>query len=655
MILGQYQKEGEQGSPSFLVLPFPSPLIALSEFSRRYWLWLGALALTAAVLVTYAGAFGMGFVTDDFIEVGLRHFNAVDTLARDDFGAWLQGTVRFAFVDAATGWQVIRPVREVLYSLDYMIWGLNPFGYHLTNILLHLGTTFLVALIAWRLERNALAALIAGLLFAIHPAHSAPIAEVSSRGHVLAALFICLTVLFYMLPRRRWTAVAAWSGYALALGSKETAIMTPALLLLYEVVVHRQALLCDWRGLFWRQLPFWLTALAYVGLRLVLFGRLDTSSNAPGQYAFSYQLAGYTLFTIRPFLVDVNDTQTFVFVLALAVLLVLYRKRAGVVMGLLWVAIALAPTITFQPEERYLYTASVGLALALGSILANPVPRFRFARYAGAAAAALLLLIWGRELVTRVTEYRTASSIGQSIVRQIQQQHPTLPPNARIVLVGVPIGYRRAYIFTLQTHPKYALQMAYGDRTLEAALTQDFPIVLNDLERTFFFEYVDGKLVERADRVAALQQRAGCGEDGGTLIWDFADTEGWEAWNEVADLRAENGALVLRTTGNDPFLGGPVVQIPPRRVQRVQVRMAVTSEASAVQGELYWLTTAMQDFSPEARVEFTVPADGQSHTIELKLEGAERANRGVSLVRFRLDPADVPADVRIESIKVVCS
>jgi hypothetical protein len=62
----------------------------------------------------------------------------------------------------------------------------------------------------------------------------------------------------------------------------------------------------------------------------------------------------------------------------------------------------------------------------------------------------------------------------------------------------------------------------------------------------------------------------------------------------------------------------------------------------------------MDDFSPEARAEFVVPTDGEFHTIKLKVRAKKNAESAASIVRLRLDPADMPGQVRLESIRIVC-
>jgi protein O-mannosyl-transferase len=101
------------------------------------------------------------------------------------------------------------------HAIDYAVWGLNPFGHHLTNILLHTINTYLVSVLAIRLieraqgsavqegrkadakEHMMIAAGIVGFLFGLHPLHVESVAWVAERKDLLCALFFLLSILAY--------------------------------------------------------------------------------------------------------------------------------------------------------------------------------------------------------------------------------------------------------------------------------------------------------------------------------------------------------------------------------------------------------------------------------------------------------------------------
>lgn len=151
-----------------------------------------------------------------------------------------------------------RPVRMASYVLDYFsnkhIWnnfeslvgryegydvGLNPFGYHFSNLVYHLITVVLVFLVVNALTGTILVAFIAALLFSIHPVHTESVTYISGRRDILSTLFYLLG--FYSFIRYRtclkWKYIALFLlCYVLALGSKEMAVTLPLLCFCYDVV-----------------------------------------------------------------------------------------------------------------------------------------------------------------------------------------------------------------------------------------------------------------------------------------------------------------------------------------------------------------------------------------------------------------------------------
>src|SRR5262249_43445823 len=104
-----------------------------------------------------------------------------------------------------------RPLTWVTFAVDYTFWGMNPFGYHLTSLLLHGVNSILVYFIAVRLLSLAflvsaasasahlkVAGGLAALLFSVHPLRCEPVLWLSGRGHLLTALFFLLTIVCYL-------------------------------------------------------------------------------------------------------------------------------------------------------------------------------------------------------------------------------------------------------------------------------------------------------------------------------------------------------------------------------------------------------------------------------------------------------------------------
>ena len=110
------------------------------------------------------------------------------------------------------------PLTWISHAFDYAVWGLNPFGHHLTSVLFHVLNTFLVTLLAvklieaYRTEKDhgdhdgismsqtpvLLAGIVTGLLFGLHPLHVESVAWISERKDVLYAFFFLLALLAYI-------------------------------------------------------------------------------------------------------------------------------------------------------------------------------------------------------------------------------------------------------------------------------------------------------------------------------------------------------------------------------------------------------------------------------------------------------------------------
>jgi tetratricopeptide (TPR) repeat protein len=147
------------------------------------------------------------------------------------------------------------PVTWATLALDYLVWGLNPAGFHLTNLLLHAVNAVLV----WLLARQVLAlallglagqrpaleagATLAALLFALHPLRVESVAWITERRDVLSGLFYLAAVLLYVArvaprPGPAWRRPAWWGLVglgALAMGAKAMAVTLPPVLLLLDV------------------------------------------------------------------------------------------------------------------------------------------------------------------------------------------------------------------------------------------------------------------------------------------------------------------------------------------------------------------------------------------------------------------------------------
>jgi protein O-mannosyl-transferase len=174
------------------------------------------------------------------------------------------------------------PVTWLTLGADYAMWGMRPFGYHLTSLLLHAASGGLFYLVARRLLGLAtpsaaplargLAAVTAALFFSVHPLRAESVAWITERRDLTSGLFFLLTILAYLkahedLPgiRRGWH-LASVVFAALALASKSIVMGLPLVLVILDVYPLRRLgpSLRDWASP--RAWPVWREKIPFAAL-----------------------------------------------------------------------------------------------------------------------------------------------------------------------------------------------------------------------------------------------------------------------------------------------------------------------------------------------------------------------------------------------------
>jgi hypothetical protein len=140
-----------------------------------------------------------------------------------------------------------RPIITLSYALNYSFAGPRPGIYHLTNVLAHAAGCGLLYLLLLRLGATLTVVGPTALLFAVHPALSESVDWVPGRTDLFAGLFMATAWLTLLLARsqkaqkRLALYLPALLLYLLALGSKETAIVLPALIVLHDLLLQGRA------------------------------------------------------------------------------------------------------------------------------------------------------------------------------------------------------------------------------------------------------------------------------------------------------------------------------------------------------------------------------------------------------------------------------
>lgn len=344
-----------------------------------------AIVVLAAVAI-YANALVMGFVWDDIHEIvepgPIRSLENIP---------WFFSNSVSAGHKFANATPYYRPLFSLSNAIDYALWEGTPFGYHLTNILLHAIVSGLVFMIVKRMIHLPVSALFGGLVYALHPVHAEAVVYVSARNELLCALFMTASFCLYlkwrdnMIPSRLMMLQVLFFP---ALLSKEMAVTMPLLIGCYEITVGEYRL----KQAFLRAFPFVVTVVLYLFLRSMV---LDvTSWDAPPMpvrtltgitLMFSYlrllifPLSLKTLYDI-PLQWELLQAEIllvlFVILTPVILAIYLYRRNKVLCFGISWIYLALIPAsglptliMPAYMAERYLYIPSIGFAFICGRLL----------------------------------------------------------------------------------------------------------------------------------------------------------------------------------------------------------------------------------------------------------------------------------------------
>ena len=304
-----------------------------------------------------------------------------------------------------------RPFVHLSMAVDYSFWHLNPFGYHLTNIVIHTINSLLVFVLGYHLFNNRALddkdvtrkeglksvlffSFIAAMLFALHPIHTESVAWISGRTDMLSTLFFILAFLSFLVYQKDGKTIALVLTaifFLFSLFSKENAMALVGVVFVYGLVIKmpRKKLLISLLiliGVFITYLilrqgsgireiveaPGSKKAFFLPGLTTKDFFKILALGTG---YYFEKLILPFNL-NLLPSIPE-NPVYLMIFILPLIATGILYiagYKIEG--FTLTWIILTLSPSllilfsqIAAPIGERYLYLPSAGFAILMGLLL----------------------------------------------------------------------------------------------------------------------------------------------------------------------------------------------------------------------------------------------------------------------------------------------
>jgi protein O-mannosyl-transferase len=380
-------------------------LESLTAYLRRPGILLPLLGLVTFVL--YSGTLSFDFVWDDWPQIVnspiIRSWSNLPRAFTSDL--WYH---------VARHQVYYRPLFVAWSMLNYTLFGLRPWGWHMAAVVLHVGA---VASVFWLVRRLGLeywTAALAALIFALHPIHIEPVAWVSAASDTMVAMFVALAFAAFLSGRdpkygpkkRRLCWAASLVLLACALLTKEMAVMFSGLVGIYAWLYPRQGQTSQGQRLFaalTETVPYAAVTVAYAMLRKHALvhstGQFDPA-HGMGNVVRTLPLVLATY--LRQLLLPVGMTGLYytpyvtssllsqvvapLFVLgAVLVGLWYWNRREGnstIAFAGCWLLVGLVPALYLRNfgngdfvRDRYMYLPSIGFAI-LGAMGLRRLPSF---------------------------------------------------------------------------------------------------------------------------------------------------------------------------------------------------------------------------------------------------------------------------------------
>ncbi|MFH1360523.1 MAG: hypothetical protein ABIJ41_05745 [Candidatus Omnitrophota bacterium] len=248
--------------------------------------------------LAYGNTLFNDFVWDDqaFIVKNpfIRHFKYISDFFHknlNDLSSWGRGFDIY-----------YRPLFLMSFMLDYQLWDLNPFFFHLHNVFLHFLCAVLIFYFAREIFEDDFFATVSAILFCLHPLHTEPVSAVFNRRDIVVTCLMLGSFLSYAKFLKGQKNKIILYGLSLvlffiALLTKELAVMLPFILLTYDYYfVERNAknlILHRWPYIF----GFGIVLTIYVSMRMAVLNQFTLGYTQKAMYS-SFQYTDFPLLQI---------------------------------------------------------------------------------------------------------------------------------------------------------------------------------------------------------------------------------------------------------------------------------------------------------------------------------------------------------------------
>jgi tetratricopeptide (TPR) repeat protein len=464
------------------------------------------LLCIVATAVLYAGDLHLGFFRIDDPQYVVTN-------------PWIQGITLKNLAQTLSNPYYLNysPLHLLSYTLDHAVAGLNAYAFHLSSNLWAGVVAGFVYLVALALTQRRPVAVVAALLFIVHPTHVEAVAWISNRKDLVAAAFVLPCFMAYLKYRQRgaitWYLVSLLL-FLFALLGKLSVAAFPAVLLVVDLAIEKRPIT---RSVI-DKIPF--VVLAAILATAVHYAQPSTGLQPdPSVHAKAFLqslwlltgLGHYVIYRVPP-----ESGHGFATLVGLTILVGLFvlpwflRKRYPVATVLIyWILFTYLSTqvlpFSYPVTDRYLFLPSVGAVILIAWLCIKAMGEF--GKWRAAAAATLVMvvsLVWLAKTVGYLSEWRDPRSVWFAATQKSDDFHVYYELGWEYLEKAAAFGNKRRNASLPPEEAKYYASVAWkGDPRLPELMSELARGEHNGPTENSFKEYLQTKAAENFDHALA--------------------------------------------------------------------------------------------------------------------------------------------------------
>jgi len=376
-----------------------------------------------------------------------------------------------------------KPVFLLSFLLNYKMFGTNPFGYNLTNLLLHVSSLCLFYYLVFRITKSKRAAFFSLFVYLLNfDSYHLTVSWISARNDSLAALFMLLALNCYVTweeygrkGRYLFLTCLLWLA---ALLSKESAVVLPLLLIVYKIVKGGGS------GVRGAIADYLKILLLFAGLGCVYFViRYYVGARMPviGEATYTYSLGKNILSNLIEYIKETLIWSLVPFWLMLAYIQRIKKvtipkeSRGLIVFGVCFFICAVLPVLALpHTAGQYYYLPLFGSSISLGVMLDCLMVRFyrqdnKLAQRALKNILLFSLIAIIPYIIMDNRKFKVKAAVTKGILQELKEEYPALPENSTIFIMdehNALKSYTSAYLSD-------AVKLIYDDDTIMVVVIQN--------------------------------------------------------------------------------------------------------------------------------------------------------------------------------------